>query len=60
MRDTRTMQTSHSRHIYDQRLGIRLLHLDALDDALDELEGLIPNLEPVSSWFEVNYFGTCL
>ena len=40
-------------------VALAFVPLDALDDALEALEGLDDELEPVTSWFEVNYVGKC-
>ena len=38
-------------------VALAFVPLDALDDVLEALEGLDSDLEPVTSWFEVNYVG---
>ena len=39
-------------------VALAFVPLDALDDALEALEGLDPDLTPVSSWSELTYVGT--
>ena len=38
-------------------VALAFVPLDALDNTIEALEGLDPDLEPVTSWFEVNYVG---